>query len=491
MNFHYAKYSKLAITIGVATAVVATGANVLAWGPDRPTYTIEKPSDHVTFNSITNNPAYGDERNFLRVKEASAPNSEYSDTTKVIPGKEYEAYIYFHNNASATFNDAAHNYSGIANNTKMRVAMPGGVKAGQKTGMTAYVSADNAAPKEVYDDTFLTADSDVALRYIPGSAKISSRGPVNGQVLPDGLLTAGTLLGYDSLNGKLPGCNEFSGYVTFRFTADQPNFTIKKQVSLSGKNDWQDKIVAKLGDQIDYKIAYQNTGTTQQNDIVAKDALPNGVSYVGGTTVLANSVNPSGAKVNDGITTTGLKIGSYAPQGTAFMKFSAKVDGQMAKCGSNELVNTATIITENGNKQSSATVVVDQPCKPNECKPGIPTGDKRCSEECKPGIPVGDARCGKCVPQNGQTVDKDGNCVAAPTSLPKTGPGQVVAGIIAIMAMAAGIVYFYKSRQDLKKAMATGGTITAQTKAADPAEDAPKLLKARTDTNPADDKKEL
>ena len=74
--------------VALGVVVLATSAGALAWGPERPTYTIEKPADHVTFNSITNNPAYGDERNFVRIKEAGAPASAYSDDTKVEPAND-------------------------------------------------------------------------------------------------------------------------------------------------------------------------------------------------------------------------------------------------------------------------------------------------------------------------------------------------------------------------------------------------------------------
>lgn len=446
--------------IGIAVAVVATiivggSAAVLATsGPERPTYTTANPADHVTFNSITDNPAYGDERNFLRLKDSSAPNSAYSDETTVEPGKTYTAYVYYHNNASSTYNDEAHGFKGIANNAKMRIAMPGSLTAGQRTGMTGYVSADNAQPGEVYDNTFMTASSDVSLRYVPGSAKISSRGPVSGQALPDSLFNTGALLGYDSLNGKLPGCNEFAGYVTFQFTADQANFTIKKQVSKKGANDWQDKIVAKVGEEVDYLISYQNTGSTRQNDVLIKDQLPQGMSYVANSTNLANSANPNGVKTDEGVTTTGLNVGNYNPKGSAYVKLSAKVGEELQACGVNELVNTATAITGNGKKSSTATVTVDAPCAPNECKPGIPQGDARCTET-----------------------------VATPTTLPTTGPLETALTLIGLGALAAGFTYWYRSRQNLKKALA-GVNLEAE----DKAHDAPKLLKARTDSHKEDDK---
>lgn len=459
--------ARLGGVLAAGLVVLATGSSVLAWGPDRPTFTIEKPADYVTFNSITNNPAYGDERNFVRIKEATAPASAFSDDTKVQPGKEYEVYVYFHNNASKTLNDAAHGKKGIAQNARLRMAMPGGLKAGERTGITGYISADNANPGTVHDNSYMTATADVALRYIPGSAVVKSKGGVNDKKLPDALFSAtGTHLGYDSLNGLLPGCNEYSGYVTFKFRADAPNFTIKKQVRKAGEKEWKDKIVAKLGEKVDFLISYQNTGTVQQDNVIIKDALPGGMSYVAGSTILANSKHPTGTPDKDGVTTTGANIGSYAPRGNAALRFSATID-KLEKCGTNELVNYGTIITPNGNKQATATVMVENPCKPNECKPGIPHGDARCANGC--------------VPQPGQIVDEKGNCVDAAGTLPKTGPAEMVLSSIGLIALVAAVVYWYKSRQDMKRMLAGSD--------ASMVEDAPKLVKERHEHAETSDKK--
>lgn len=445
-----------------AVSMAALSASVLAWGPDRPTYTVANPADHVTFNSITDNPEYGDERNFVRIKEASAPSSAFSDDTTVEPGKEYEVYVYYHNNASRTLNSEAHGQKGVARDAALRMAMPGGLKAGERTGMTGYISASNATPREVYDNSYMTATTDVALRYVPGSAVVTNGGGISGQVLPDSLFTTGALLGYDNLNGVIPGCNEFAGFVKFKFRADAPNFTIKKQVATAGTDDWKDKIVAKVGERVDYLISYQNTGSVQQDDVVVKDALPNGMSYVAGSTLVANSAAPSGAQSPDTITTDGLNLGSYAPQGTAYIKLSATVGKELEKCGPNNLVNYATIITPNGNRQATATVTVDAACAPNECKPGVPEGDARCA----------------CIPAEGQIIDADGNCVVTPVALPTTGPAETILTLFGIGAMAAGFTYWYRSRQQLKAALA-GVDINSDTTA----EEAPKLLKVRNEAS--------
>ncbi len=432
--------ARLAGVLLAGLIVTATSVGVMAWGPERQTFTTQKPADYVTFNSITNNPAYGDERNFVRIKEATAPDSSYSDDTKVEPGKDYQVYVYFHNNASKTLNDEAHGKQGIANNTRLRMALPGGLKANQRTGITGYISADNAKPGTVHDNSYMTSTVDVALRYIPGSAVVSSFGAVNGQKLPDALFGAnGTHLGYDSLNGVLPGCNEYAGYVTFKFRADAPNFTVKKEVRKNGEKTWQDKIVAKVGEKVDFLISYHNTGSVQQDKVIIKDALPKGTTFVAGSVKLANSANPNGTAASDAVVTNGANIGSYAPDGKAYMTLSATINKDL-KCGANELVNYATVITPNGNKQDTATVSVEVECQPNECKPGIPNGDSRCSDGC--------------VPKEGEIVDANGNCVAAPADLPKTGPAEIVLSFIGLMALVAAVVYWYRSRMDMKRILA-------------------------------------
>lgn len=459
------RYRRTVLSV-LAVAVVASfvGVSSFAWGPSRSTYTMANPSDHVTFDSITDNPTYGDERNFLRVKDASQSDSTFSDNTTIQPGKTYEAYIFYHNNASSTLNDAAHGQKGIAQGANLKVALPSGLVANKQAQVVGTISATNAQPTQVWDESGLTATSDVALRYVPQSAKIFNKGGANGSVLADSFLTTGAPIGYDSLNGVIPGCNEYAGYITFEFTADQPNFTLTKQVSISGQNKWASSVKANPGDKVDFLLSYQNTGTTQQNNVVLKDALPTGLGYVSGSTNVANSNNPKGAAEKDGITTTGVNLGSYAPKGNIYAKFTTKVaDKDALKCGVNTLTNTASALTDNGTKSATATVTVDTTCAANECRPGVPTGDKRCA---------------------GVTT----TTATTPTELPTTGPAQIVAAIIGVAFIALGVAYWLHSRKTYRSAIEG---ISTGVKTGDTNGSVTPLLKDHTNTKPEDDKKEL
>jgi len=206
--------------IAAILSAVSLGGTALAWGPaDRPTYTMAAPADHATFNSITDNSWLGDERSFIRIVEKGS-NNDYSTSLTIQPDKEYSVYIYYHNDASATYNDRAHNYVGVATDVRMSSSFSQTLAAGEPgtvNGMISWTTlADRDTTQKVWDELKITATDDMTLHYVAGSAKIYNSGSTNGRVLSMDLFSEqGTYLGYDDLNGILPGCDEFSGHVDY------------------------------------------------------------------------------------------------------------------------------------------------------------------------------------------------------------------------------------------------------------------------------------
>lgn len=358
---------KLAALTAVMVGVVVVPAALMAWGPsNRPTYTMANPAPHVTFNSITDNVDVGDERNFVRIREAGVGN--YRDDIQIQAGKEYEVSVFYHNNASPALNSEAANYAGIAVGAKARVEMPADSKAGQKARITGYVSATNAQPQQVWDEAWVTAQQDVALRYVANSAKFHTKGAINGQAVPETLYTSGANLGFNAQDGKVPGCNDFEGWIVYRIKAVAPAFNVEKTVSKVGANAFAKSINVKPGDEVEYKIQYKNTGTVAQNDVVVKDQLPAGVAYVANSTKVAKgSTGGQWTSISDNnvVTSKGINIGNFAPNTNAFVGFKAKIvdESKLPKCGVNTLVNTAIVETDNGGKSDKADVVVNKVCK--------------------------------------------------------------------------------------------------------------------------------
>lgn len=342
----------------LAVATVAVPATLLAWGPERPTYTVNHPADHVTFNSITDNPNIGDERNFVGIRE-NGTTGKWQDTQTVTPGKEYVVRLYIHNNA-------AENLKLVANNVTAKVNLP--TVTAKSIEVQGFINSTNASPKEVYDHATFNAAENFNLAVVPGSMKYYNNANGNGFSLPETLFTStGAKLGYDKMDGNIPGCFQYAGYLTFivkpQFAAKQ-DFTMNKLVSKHGENKWVDNYAAKPGETVDYLLEYKNTGNAQQDNVTFRDTLPADQTYVAGSTVFGNSKFPNGNKATDDITGVGVNVGSYAAGANAWLLFSAKVaaNGDLDKCGPNTMTNTAKVSAAGTSKSDTAVVTVNKEC---------------------------------------------------------------------------------------------------------------------------------
>ena len=229
------EFMKKTITILIVLALLVVGAagcaekekqvqteNKWGWGPERETFTMKKPADHPVFNSITDNPTIGDERDFVRIGEINADVTDLANEVEVAPGRQYLVYIYFHNNASSVLNDSEHDNSGVAMQTRISSTFTSVVTAKEKGGVSATITADNSSPESVWDGANITTVADkVELHYVEGSAKIYNDWDTNGSVLPSSLFSEeGTLLGLTELNGVIPGCEEYHGVVSYVLQAE-------------------------------------------------------------------------------------------------------------------------------------------------------------------------------------------------------------------------------------------------------------------------------
>ncbi len=460
-----------AVVAALVLATVGTAA-AFAWGPSRTTYTMENPADHPVFNSITNNPNYGDEREFVIVRDLTT-GSSYGDSTNLVPGHEYQVQVYVHNNAHPDYNASG---KGVAKDTTVRAVVPASV-TGSDT-VDGFVKASNATPTEVWDTAELKSTNKVDLEYVSGSAHLSTHAQ---QVdLPDTILTTGVKVGDKDLSGDWRGCLEYAGIVTFKFRVKDTtsSFTMSKQVRAHSTTSggWVETYAAKPGETVDFLIRYQNTGNLVQENVTIKDTLPAGLSYVAGSTVLANGENHNGKSVADGVTAGGINIGNYTPQASAWVRFSAKVaDKDKLSCGTNTLKNVASVITGAGTKTDDAIVTVDKTCE----APGkITVCDLKTWEvkeiaekdfdsakhsknlaDCKE--QVCDLTTKQIITINKKDYDtakytRDmSRCAAAPTpdTLPSTGPGAVIGGLFGSSALGLGISSYVRSRAALRDAL--------------------------------------
>lgn len=416
------KILKASVGVVAAAAITATSAiSAFAWGPTRTLFTMNKPASYITFNSITdNNREVGDERYFVSASPYTgvAANNRWTDSTTVENGKEYVVRMYVHNNAGSNLNL-------VAENVRAYIVLP--TTTGTSIEVNGKIYSSNANPNTVWDQTtFKSANgAKFNLAYVDGSAKYyntdkngNSRSfSLDGLNDSNDLFTSkGKLLGYNQMDGKIPGCMEYSGYVTFHVKAQfeaVPGTTVTKEVQKDGASAWSEAITAKSGDKINYRIQFKNSGEVAMKNVVIRDILPTGMTYVKGSTKVYNTSSPNGVVVSDKIVTnSGINIGDYIPGGNAWIYFSATIDASVSeKCNNSILRNIVQANGGYGTKEDTADVgVTGKVCTTTPTTPTKPS---------------------------------------TPTDLPKTGPATVVGAVVGAGSLITAGAYYIISRKKL------------------------------------------
>ena len=413
--------------LSVSAAVIVAGATlspalVKAWGDSdngRPSYTLEQINkgelgDTITFNSISNG-KIGDEKNFVGAKVAGANVTTWNaNEINVKDGETYTIRLFVHNNSPKGM-------KAIAKGVKATFSLPTTVSNSHT--IIGYLDSSNATPDRYWDEVTLKADDNFYLEYVAGSAKYNNN--VGVYSLSDEVITSGVLLGYDSLNGEIPGCYEYSGVVTIDVKVHSSIAArLSKVVRLKGTKTWSEAVNAKDGDEVEYQIEYINLLSEQVNDVMIRDVLPTNVEYVKDSTYLYNSNYQSGVQLKDNtLTTTGINIGSYGPKGNAYVRFTGKVVDKTMACGDNQLVNWASATI-------SASNIKDKVYK-DDASVFVNKDDETCKEPEEPEKPE------KPTEDN---PDK-------PEIIISTGPETIVTGAIGAGSVVTALGYYISSRK--------------------------------------------
>ncbi len=447
----------VAATTAAIAGVAAMPSLVSAWGDNsggsmRPSYTIEqinngaigatKKSDgenyknspnypgQIIFNTISDS-VMGDEKNFVGARECvlrADKRCEAADTTNVEgakywrgnnitaeDGKTYIVRLYVHNNNP-------NGVDAVAENTKVAFSLP--QESGTKLELNGFITSSNATPSKYWDYiNFNSADgTPFHLEYVQGSALLeNNKIGLGGLTLSDNVVNAkdgGTLIGYDALDGRIPGCYQYDNVITIQVKAVYDyEFTVEKKVRIVGDADktWKESVEAKIGDKVEFQIQYLNTSNATQMDVLVKDSLPSNLHYVEGSAKLYNGNHPTGITADDNdLVNNGKNIGGYKTNSNAIIRFTAEVANDNLACGNNTLINWAQVRVGNTVGKDDAQVKVTRVCDTPEPEP-TPTPEE----------PV------------------------EPT-LPNTGPTAIAGGVIAAGSIATAAGYYIASRRQLR-----------------------------------------
>ena len=369
------KTTKFALCLVVLLCLILSPQMAYAWGDSdggRPSYTTDEVNngalgERITFNSISDNPALGgDEKNFVSARQVDSDSEVWNaNTIAAEDGEKYYIRMYVHN-------DNPGGKNAVAKDTAVRFDVAKG--SGTEVEVQGFITSSNASPAEYYDSVRFTSDTAFHLEYVSGSAFIENNGIAagDGMGLSDEIVEAenGVLVGYDALDGNLPGGYPYAAYVgiEIRVVYDY-SFAAETQVRLAddGGAAWQKEVEAEVGDEVEFQIAYQNLETVAVSDVMIKTVLPDRLEYVDGTMMLYNSTYPQGFAVEDGavLFSDGINIGSYESNSNAYLRYRAKVVDDSLSFGENTLVNWGQIGVGSTIKQDAATIIVCNDLLPN------------------------------------------------------------------------------------------------------------------------------
>ena len=374
------------------------------YGPNRPTYDWNKynPSLSCTnpvndygrcgsmngpvFDSFINTPSYGDEEHFNTIAPVvtgqSPTDASYSGTATAIPGKEYWIRTLVHNDANQNTNclpihdnPVINNCTqvdpgsiGIATNTNVRLSIASGTANG--VDVMTYISASNSNPSVIWDSSSLQNNNQAFnVSYVSGSAVLYNGFHPSGLSLPDSIdSSSGTLIGYQQMNGVIPGCFNFSAYVYVKVLVTAPALKVNKLVRpISPANAaWSKSMSAKAGQEVQWKITYQDVGSTVDKNITIRDPLPKDLSLVPNSIKWYDANNTGTVQPNNALSAGGVNLGNYAPSPNDIngeIVFDTIISNSPSSCS---IVNTgygrATNIPE---LSSSATVAISNCNVPN------------------------------------------------------------------------------------------------------------------------------
>lgn len=354
------RIKSICMTIAIGAILAGTALKPMvafAWGDSgggRPSYTEDQINegvlgDKIVFNSISDG-AIGDEKNFVAAREdtginAGAANVWNANDITVEDGKVYIIRLYAHNN-SPKGEDA------VSKNTRVAFHIPN--TSAKQVQVNGFIYSDNSVYDYYWDYVNFNADVPFHLEYVDGSALLENNGVgKNGGVkLSDDIVykanaNHGVQIGYSSLNGEVPGCYGYASYVGIKVKVVYDYaFDAGCKVRFAGTNNetWYDSLDARVGNQLEFMISYENTSEETQSDVTVKNILSDGLRYVKGSAKLYNENYPNGIIIEDtAIDASEINIGDYTTGSNAHITFTAEIADEAFANGSDTLVNWSQV----------------------------------------------------------------------------------------------------------------------------------------------------
>ena len=297
--------------------------------------------DNIVFNSIIDSKV-GDERKFVGAKLFKGSQNTFAslldrknewtnDVIEVKDGDIYTVCIYVDN-------DNPKGMSAVSEDTSVLFSLPPNVSRTHK--IVGYIDSTNADPWRCWDTVTFYSDDLFYLAYLEDSAKYTNRNIGTIDLNNNAILT-GADIGFDSLDGKIPGGDTYAGIATINLAVHKSvAYRLHVQVRMEGTKEFQDSLVANIGDTVEFQIEYVNFLGETVHDVMIRDVLPDNIDYIEDSTVLYDSNHQDGILLSDNsLTIDGINIGDHSTKRNSYIRFKGKIVDKSLATGSTSLRN--------------------------------------------------------------------------------------------------------------------------------------------------------
>ena len=165
-------------------------------------------AEHAAFNIFSGDipgvPSNAGEQDFVTV--APTGTLDWTNNLEICDG-QFDVAIYLHNGAGVDENGENLDGDGVATGTRIKLTLPSGASMSHE--LNGEITADNVATI-VDSATVHCDDHDIELDYVEGSAEIFRQSDGQFDPLSDDIVGPnGTLVGWETDNGVVPGCWEY------------------------------------------------------------------------------------------------------------------------------------------------------------------------------------------------------------------------------------------------------------------------------------------
>lgn len=288
--------------------------------------------DLVTLNSVIDSPIR-DARFFIWAHAVGSgePEDPTANVVQVEDGKIYEIWMYVQNDNSGT----------TAEGVRAAISVPT-MSTGKACQIAGFVHSDNAVATKAWSTVTLTGEQGFALNYVFGETKLFNAAHPDGLSLSDGIVTKaaserGVLIGYDELDGKLPGGSDYGTYIMIQVQAqylEPVPMSVKSRARMDETAEWQEVLAGvQAGDELTYRVEYQNVSTGTEEKVLGAFELDPNLEYIAGSARFFNAEFPDGVNLKDDFVSNGVGIGDYGANANAIIEFRVRVAENLPEDG--------------------------------------------------------------------------------------------------------------------------------------------------------------